>query len=77
MHQARHYPARGLARIGKEEGAAFQANRKEIDHGSARLYHQHSVDPGWPLLVICIVCFLAPIVYNFVAPKPKKEDAAA
>ncbi len=33
--------------------------------------------PGWPLLVICIVCFLAPIVYNSVAPKPKKEDAAA
>ena len=31
--------------------------------------------PGAPLLIICIVCFLAPIVYNFVAPKPKAADA--
>ena len=31
--------------------------------------------PGMPLLVICVLCFLAPIVYNFVAPKPKAADA--
>lgn len=29
--------------------------------------------PG--LLVVCIVCFCIPIVYNFVAPKPKATDS--
>lgn len=33
------------------------------------------VAPGTPLLIICVLCFLAPIVYNFVAPKPKAVDA--
>lgn len=31
------------------------------------------VAPGMPLLVICVLCFLAPIVYNFVAPKKSAE----
>jgi hypothetical protein len=25
------------------------------------------------MLIFCIVCFLAPIVYNYVAPKPKPK----
>lgn len=29
--------------------------------------------PGMPLLIICVVCYLAPIVYNFVAPKKAEE----
>ena len=34
------------------------------------------VIPGWPLFAVCLVVFLAPIVYNFVAPKPKSAEAA-
>lgn len=29
--------------------------------------------PGWPLLVICVACYLAPIVFNLVAPKKVEE----
>lgn len=32
------------------------------------------VAPGTPLLVICIICFLLPIAYNYVVPKPKKAE---
>ena len=32
------------------------------------------VAPGMPLLIICIVCFLLPIAYNYLAPKPKKAE---
>lgn len=28
--------------------------------------------PGMPLFVICAACFLLPILYNIIAPKPKK-----
>lgn len=31
--------------------------------------------PGMPLFVICLLCFIVPIVYNFVAPKPKAAEA--
>lgn len=31
--------------------------------------------PGMPLFVICLLCFIVPIVYNFVAPKPKAAVA--
>ena len=31
--------------------------------------------PGMPLFVICLLCFIVPIVYNFVAPKPKAAAA--
>ena len=34
------------------------------------------VIPGWPLFAVCLVVFLAPIVYNFVAPKSKSAEAA-
>ena len=27
---------------------------------------------GTPLLIVCVVLFAAPIVYNFVAPKKNK-----
>ncbi|WP_321970619.1 PTS ascorbate transporter subunit IIC [Paratractidigestivibacter sp.] len=30
--------------------------------------------PGMPLLIICVLLFAAPIVYNFVAPKPKAAE---
>ena len=29
---------------------------------------------GYPLLVICIVVFLIPVIYNVVAPKPAKQE---
>ncbi len=31
--------------------------------------------PGTPLFVICLLCFIVPIVYNYVAPKPKAAEA--
>ncbi len=30
--------------------------------------------PGTPLFVICLLCFIVPIVYNYVAPKPKAAE---
>lgn len=30
--------------------------------------------PGWPLFAICVICFLLPIIYNIVAPKPKAKE---
>lgn len=32
------------------------------------------VIPGMPLLIVCIICFLLPIIYNVVAPKPKAKE---
>ena len=31
--------------------------------------------PGMPLFIICLLCFVVPIVYNYVAPKPKAAVA--
>ncbi len=30
--------------------------------------------PGWPLFAVCVICFLLPIIYNIVAPKPKAKE---
>jgi PTS system ascorbate-specific IIC component len=33
------------------------------------------VMPGWPLFIVCVLCFLAPIAYNYIAPKKSAADA--
>ena len=33
--------------------------------------------PGMPLFIIAVLFFVAPIIYNYVAPKPKKAEESA